>query len=75
MSTLQRAKPKGGMALINIAAKCTTLLLSRMYMQGKNTITPTASWLRKWKLTGRQENPPYTLRIPAELEYLQIYAK
>jgi hypothetical protein len=63
------------MALINIAAKCRMLLLSRMHMQGQNTGTPTASWLRKWKLTGRQENPPHNRRIPGELEYLQIYAK
>jgi hypothetical protein len=75
MSTLQRTEPKVEMALINIAAKCRTLLLSRMHMQGQNMGTPTASWSRKWKLTGRQENPPYTLRIPGELEYLQIYAK
>jgi hypothetical protein len=46
-----------------------------MHVQGQNTGTPTASCLRKWKLTGRQENPPYTLRVPGELEYLQIYAK
>jgi len=73
-STLQRTKQKGGMDLIDITTKCRALLLSRMYTQGQNACSATATWLREWKLIGRQENPPHALRIPGNLGYLQCFA-
>ena len=73
-TTLQRTKQKGGMGLIDITAKCWVLLLSCMHMQGQNVGSATASWLKEWKLIGLQENPPYTLWIPGQLGYLQIFA-
>ena len=62
------------MDLIDITAKCRVLLLSRMYMQGKNACSATVTWLREWKLIGRQETPPHALRIPGNLGYLQGFA-
>jgi hypothetical protein len=64
----------GGMGLIDIAAKCRALLLCRMYPQGHNDRTITAAWMRYWKLTGRQENPPQAMQIPVKFAYLHCYA-
>ena len=36
--------------------------------------TTIASWLKAWKLTGPQANPPHATRIPNKLAYLQKYA-
>ena len=74
-STLQKPKQQSGWALVDIAAKCRTLLLNRMWLQSNKEGTATASWLYKWNLTGRQANPPPTRRNLQQLEYLQLYAR
>jgi hypothetical protein len=56
LSTLQKAKKQGDWDLIHIAAKCRTLLLSRMELQSKSVGTVTSSCLEAWKLTGPQAN-------------------
>ena len=71
VSTLQRQKNQGGWDLIDIEAKCRALLLRRMWMQSIRVETATASWLKAWKLTGPQANPPNATRIPNRPAYLQ----
>ena len=72
ISTLQRRKRQGGWDLINISAKSCTVLYLRLQSQGQNTGTPTAEWLRAWKLHAPSTNPLYsqnttTYGIPASL--------
>jgi len=58
----------------DIEAKCTALLLYRMYLQGQRNGTVTAAWLQAWSLTGRQANPPHATKFPTKLAYLYVYA-
>ena len=73
-ATLQKTKQQGGWALIDIAAKCKTLLLHRMWLQSYKDGTATAAWLKFWHLDGPQKNPPPRDRTLQQFEYLQIYA-
>jgi len=57
-----------------IEAKCTALLLCRMYLQGQRNGTVTAAWLQTWNLTGRQANPQHTTKFHTKLAYLYAYA-
>jgi len=57
VSTLERHKTGGGWELVNVAAKCRVLLLTRMYLQGTRERTATASWLQSCK-------PPSCLEVP-----------
>ena len=54
VSTLQLPKQMGGWEMPDIEAKCTALLLYRMYLQGQRNETVTVAWLQTWNLTGRQ---------------------
>ena len=74
-STLQKSKEQGGWGLDNVAAKCKTLLLNRMWTQRNKTDTATASWLQTWNLNVSQANPPVNRKKLQQLEYLQIYAR
>jgi hypothetical protein len=53
-STLQKTKQQGGRSLVDIAAKCKTLLLNRMWLQSMKEGTATAAWLYKWNISGPQ---------------------
>jgi hypothetical protein len=64
----------GGGEMTHIEAKCTALLLCRMYTQSGKEGTITADWLRKWQLTNEQENPPQSWKTLEKLKYLQVYA-
>jgi hypothetical protein len=72
--TLQRPKSMGGWEMTHIEAKCTAVLLCRMYTQSQKEGTITAEWLRKWELTNEQENPPQSWKTLEKLKYLQVYA-
>jgi len=48
ISILQRRKEHGGWELIDIAAKCRALLISRMWTQGKMEISAKAIWFQRW---------------------------
>ena len=75
ISTLQRRKRQGGWDLKNVSAKSRALLYLRLQSQGQNTGTPTAEWLRAWKLHAPSSNPPYMPTIPAHMEYLRHCAQ
>jgi hypothetical protein len=75
ISTLQKSKQQGGWALVDIAAKCKTLLLNRTWLQSNKEGTATAAWLYKWNLSGPQANPPPSRRNLHQFEYLQLYAR
>lgn len=74
ISTLQRPKQGGGWEMPVIEAKCTTLLLYRIYLQGQRNGMVTAAWLQTWNVTGRQANPLYGTKYPTKLAYLYTYA-
>lgn len=74
VTTLQQPKDKGGWALTDIALKCRTLLLSRLWTLVTWEGSIMAAFLRKWHLTGIVENPPYAGHIPSKLEYIHQYA-
>jgi len=58
----------------DIEAKCTALLLYRMYLQGQRNGTVTAAWLQTWGRNGRQANPQHATKFPINLAYLYVYA-
>jgi hypothetical protein len=74
VSTLQRPKKQGGWDIIDIAAKCRALLLSRMVLQSQSLGTVTASWLQTWNLTGTQANPLLASRITKTTTLPKLYA-
>jgi len=63
-----------GWEMPDTAAKCTALLLYRMYLQGQRNGTVTATWLQSWNVNGRQANPPNGTKFPTKLAYLYVYA-
>jgi len=73
MSTLQRRKQQGGWDLLNVAAKCRTLLHFRLQLQSQDHGTSTATWFRAWNLQTQEPNPPQIKRLPAGMEYLRQY--
>jgi hypothetical protein len=56
LSTLQRTK-EGGWGLINPAAKCMALFISRMREQSMRKGTVTADWIEKWGLQKQTKIP------------------
>jgi hypothetical protein len=74
VSTLQSRRKEGGWELLDIAAKCRALLLSRMYVQGARPGTVMAAWLHKWVLNDRIPNPPNATAYPNGLENVRAYA-
>jgi hypothetical protein len=74
-STLQKSKEQGGWELVNVAAKCKTLLINRMWIQRNKADTATALWLQTWNLNVPQANPPVNRKNLQQLEYIQIYAR
>ena len=67
VSTIQRLRQMGGWEMPDNEAKCTALLLYRMYLQDQRNGTVTAAWLQTWNLTGRQGNPPHATKFPTKL--------
>jgi len=74
VSTLQKPKGQGGWGLIDIEAKCRTLLIGRMWAQNLKKSFATTTLLREWNLEGPRPNSPHIGRIPMTLEYLYRYA-
>ena len=74
MSTLQRRKQQGGWDLLNVAAKCRTLLHFRLQSQSHDHGTLTATWFRAWNLQTQEPNPPQIQRLPVGMEYLRQFA-
>ena len=58
VSTVQKPKHMEEWELVDIAAKCIALLLSRMHLQSAHEGTTTASWIKEWNLSGTLANPP-----------------
>ena len=64
-----------GWEMPDIAAKCTALLLYRMYLQGQRNGTVTAAWLQTCNLNSRQANPPHVTKFLTKLACLYVYAE
>jgi hypothetical protein len=74
VSTLQRRKDERGWGLIDVAAKCRALLLTRFWTQGRRERSVSAEWQKYWKLQKHVANPQHVGWIPPTLIYLRIYA-
>jgi hypothetical protein len=74
LSTLQRRKQQEGWALLNVAAKCRTLLHFRLQSQSPDHRTLTATWFRAWNPQTLEPNPPQIQRMPVGMEYLTQFA-
>jgi hypothetical protein len=68
-TALQRPKTQGGWQMLDIAVKCRTLLLSRMWQLSKRKGTATAAWMKKWYLTDTIASPPQGNRVPQNMAY------
>ena len=64
---------EGGLDLIDVAANCRALFLTRFWAQGERDGSLTAEWLNIWALLSPRTNPPHIRVIPRTLEYLRIY--
>jgi hypothetical protein len=74
ISTPQSRRTDGGLELLDIAAKCRTLLLSRMYVQGVRPGSVMAACLRNWDLNGCLLNPPKADAYPTQMVHVRAYA-
>ena len=74
VTTLQRQKNQRGWELMDVAVKCRTLLLNRMWTLNSTEGPATESWLKYWKLNGPLANPPHKNNIPNKLAYVKHYA-
>ena len=74
VTTLQRQKKQGGWALKDVAVKCRTLLLNRMWLLSSTEGSVTAPRLKSWNLNGPLANPPNGNTIPNKLAYVKHYA-
>jgi hypothetical protein len=73
-TTLRRHQMQGGWELSDVAVKCGTLLLSRMWLLNLQEIFVTASWLHTLNLNGPLANPPNGNTIPNKVSYVKHYA-
>ena len=60
VTALQKPKNMEGWELVDIAAKCRVLLLSRMHLQVTRDGKTTASWIKRWNLSETLANSPRT---------------
>jgi len=60
--------------LIDVAAKCRVILITRLWVQDKRDGSLTADLLQFWGLLTTRSNPPNLRVIQQTLEYLRIYA-
>ena len=61
------------MDLIDVAAKCYGLFLTRFWVQGERDVSLTAECLNVWALLPPTTNPPHIHVISRTLQYLRIY--
>jgi hypothetical protein len=62
ITTIQREKSQGGWDLLNILAKCRSILIIRLQKQLQATNSLAASWLTEWDVTTRGTYQPTTLQ-------------
>jgi hypothetical protein len=75
INVLRKPKTEGGWDLIDIFAKCTALLLCRLFIQSQMNGITTAKWLKFWCLTAPQPNPPNEALYLRVMTYIREYAK
>jgi hypothetical protein len=64
----------GGLELLDIAAKCRALLLSRMHGQGDRPGSIMAAYFRHWGLNECPSNPSNADIYPTQIAHVRIYA-
>lgn len=73
LSTLQNRTEDGSTELIDVAAHCRALVLTRFWVPRYRSGSLTAEWLNVRALLSPRTNPPHIRVIPRTLEYLCIY--
>jgi len=73
VTTLQQPKERGTWAISDIAIKCRTLLLSRLWKIRTRKDTVTAAMLRQWNLAALVDKPSFANHIPVEMAYVRHY--
>jgi len=71
VTTLQLPKEQGGWALVNIDAKCKTLLHARLWYLCTKNGSFTTTLMRKWNLTGPIANPPNVHGLSTGIPYIR----
>jgi hypothetical protein len=72
-AVLQAPKDCGGWNLTNFAAKCRTLYITCMYLQGQRRGSFTAAWLRHWLGASPVRNPLHVRLFPSTMCYLKEF--
>ena len=72
-STLHRGREEGGLGLIHVKAKCSTLFITRLMSHLCKQGTVTAEWIDSWIGFVQEVNPPNRCRLPPALEYLRHF--
>jgi hypothetical protein len=60
--------------MLDIAAKCRTLLLLRLHAQGTHVGTVMGAWFSTWDLHRQPPNPPNAAAYPTAQPYVRAYA-
>jgi len=74
IATLHSRRTDGGLELLDIAAKCRALLLSRMYVQGARPGSVMAACLCNWGLNECLPNSPNAAAYPTQMVHVRAYA-
>jgi hypothetical protein len=74
ISTLQKAKTRGGWELNDVNAKCKALLYYRMFNRSRLKRSTTAALLQEWELTHPLPNPPFAAAYTHSPVYVRNYA-
>lgn len=74
LSTTCMKRETGGWKLAHVEAKCRTLFIIRLQLQGRIAGKITHWWLKRWKSQHPSTNPPHLNRIPRHLEYQRLLA-
>jgi hypothetical protein len=73
LSTLQNRTEDGSTELIDVAAHCRALVLTRFWVPRYRSGSLTAEWLNVWASLSPRTNSPHIRVIPRTVEYLGIY--
>jgi hypothetical protein len=71
LSTLQGQTQNRSLGLIDIAAKCRTLFLTRLMAQGEREETLSRAWIQAWDRRPPKDNPPNIRAIPRTFECIR----
>lgn len=75
VSILYNEPQAGGLGLVDLQAKCLTLLITRLWKQCNRTHGVSSDWMQLWNIAKKKANPPNLSGIPMKYEYLRCYVR